>query len=812
MHRTYLLLLSACGVSLARMHPYLYGVPKGPGMDMEELAVVDVVSLALDNSTSLNATRPRPTSPSAVPSTPALAEPCAVVSSTVQGLPPGSRRIVPAELGMRCLKSVPLDQEGNVKLIDDLKLYLAWQSNLGFLKNPPAEYTEAPVDIIEEMNGMQEQLKSGGYNSEYDFQTDLMSLFNRAYDNHLAWQPDILAGVIQFQRPAGTELVSVSSDGRALPEIFAYRDLELANRDKSFQPSPVRTINGRGVEEYLQSVAVQADFHDADTRWNALFPSQPLIASGTTFLGSFRTGEYQGPNTTMAFTNGTAKSMINLAVVIADFNGVNSGATFFQKFCRGPQPVAPPTTTQAPPSVSVSPPSSTPTPTPSHIGYPKAVILHPNLSVGGYHINETGYDDVAILSIPSYDSPDVQLFQNVMRDFIRLSAASGKTKMIFDLRGNGGGNAILGYDSFKQVFPQADQEPFGGTRYRANEALNMVGKISENFEAGNTFVQGNQTAFLQAFGASTPEDISLFTAGFNPVHQLDVNNERIDTWDQLFGPETINGDQFTTTIRYNFSDEPSYTYPGFSVIGFLNNTNETATPQPFTSENMVMLHDGMCSSTCTIVSELLKNQGGVRTIAIGGQPKVGPMQGIGGTKGAQSFNWDDVQIRTQIVYFTGSPEEQAQWNNTALGRTAFANQLFTRTAYAGGRPAGGINLRDNLRRNDRSKTPLEFVYEAADCRMWYTAPMINDVTQVWKGVVDRMFTADDSGMQGCVQDSTGHKSSVSGGGQAKSGEVPPPPPPEDEKGAEQLTGAAGSLAVVGKRWYALLLLVISVIL
>ena len=57
-----------------------------------------------------------------------------------------------------------------------------------------------------------------------------------------------------------------------------------------------------------------------------------------------------------------------------------------------------------------------------------------------------------------------------MRDFIRMAVKDGKTKLIFDLRGNGGGNAILGYDSFKQVFPGAAQEPFGGTRYRANEA------------------------------------------------------------------------------------------------------------------------------------------------------------------------------------------------------------------------------------------------------------------------------------------------------------------------------------------------------
>lgn len=62
------------------------------------------------------------------------------------------------------------------------------------------------------------------------------------------------------------------------------------------------------------------------------------------------------------------------------------------------------------------------------------------------------------------------------------------------------------------------------------------------------------------------------------------------------------------------------------------------------------LHDGMCSSTCAIATELLKNQGAVRTIAVGGRPQEGPMQGVGGTKGAQVFSWDDIQLRMQAAY------------------------------------------------------------------------------------------------------------------------------------------------------------------
>lgn len=102
-----------------------------------------------------------------------------------------------------------------------------------------------------------------------------------------------------------------------------------------------------------------------------------------------------------------------------------------------------------------------------------------------------------------------------------------------------------------------------------------------------------------------------------------------------------------------------------------------------------------------------------------------------------------------------------------LGKTAFATQLFKRSAYQNGRVAGGVNLKDNLRQNDASGTPLEFMYEAADCRMFFTAAMVTDVTEVWKGVADRMFK---NGTDRCVTGSTGDPTSVSAGGQKRAGD------------------------------------------
>ena len=364
--------------------------------------------------------------------------------------------------------------------------------------------------------------------------------------------------------------------------------------------------------------------------------------------------------------------------------------------------------------------------------------------------------------------------------------------MIFDLRGNGGGDAILGYDTFKQVYPQAVAEPYGGTRYRANDALNGAGNITSDFLANKTYVQSNRTAFAQAFDNQTSDgDIFAVSASFNYQHILDVNNKPIPSWKQLFGPMQANNDLFTSILRYNFSDEVSTSYTGFSVIGYGANANESRTPQPFNAQDMVMLHDGMCSSTCGIVSELLKNQGAVRTIAVGGRPQPGPMQGVGGTKGAQVFSWNDIITPMQALYLLGSPEQRKQWDTMDIGKTAAVTQLLKRSAYSGDQVAGGVNLKDNLRLNDKSGVPLEFMYEAADCRMWFTAKMVTDVTEVWKGVADRMFTG--NGTAGCIQGSTMNPSSISGGGQLMGGDGA-----MTAQGAGQFTGKEAQGSSMGE--------------
>lgn len=47
-----------------------------------------------------------------------------------------------------------------------------------------------------------------------------------------------------------------------------------------------------------------------------------------------------------------------------------------------------------------------------------------------------------------------------------------------------------------------------------------------------------------------------------------------------------------------------------------------------------------------------------------------------------------------------------------------------------------VNSRDGIREGDTTQTPLQFVYEPADCRIYYTHEMVVDQEAVWKSVAD----------------------------------------------------------------------------
>lgn len=156
--------------------------------------------------------------------------PCQSVSSMsaafMSQFPSATAALVPAQAAEDCLKSVPVDVQENQALIEEMQYFIDWQSNLAWIENPPAGYTEKKADIQQQIVDISAKMK--GYKDEYSVQKDLNLVIAKAYDFHFVWNPDII-NVFRFRRGnIGRGLldefaiVSVSEDGKKLPVLYNY--------------------------------------------------------------------------------------------------------------------------------------------------------------------------------------------------------------------------------------------------------------------------------------------------------------------------------------------------------------------------------------------------------------------------------------------------------------------------------------------------------------------------------------------------------------------------------------------------------------
>lgn len=123
----------------------------------------------------------------------------------------------------------------------------------------------------------------------------------------------------------------------------------------------------------------------------------------------------------------------------------------------------------------------------------------------------------------------------------------------------------------------------------------------------------------------------------------------------------------------------------------------------------------------------MRTQGGVKSIAMGGRPTAGPIQGVGGIKGAQSLGWADLQSTAADAALTANSEQKAilaKLTTLPVSRSS----------------SSGLNVRDNILPDNVSDgLPAQFVVEYSDCRLYYTEPMVTDVTALWKAAADAAF-------------------------------------------------------------------------
>lgn len=588
--------------------------------------------------------------------------------------------------------------------------YLEWQTDAAYKADPPADYFYPGYDLFAELAKIRTNLVNDVYDSEYAFQLAMYKdVFGPGHDGHYVYYSDLLTAV--FDNNRRRSLVSLSEDGSSLPVIKLYEDV-IASPETA---SAVVLINGVDAATYVADTIFTAGFNqDADSAYNTMFYEMAFPPSGTG-NGYFSSGgriryiyDVYGPETTFTFANGTEATFENYARIKTSLSSVTDGPSFYQKFCTG---ATSDEVVASAGKVAVDGDSGITVP-----GYPTPVVITEDGVVSCYFLDGEGFEDVAVIALLAFENESPAEFQEVCQQCFAKAVEAGKTKLVVDFQANGGGYILQGYDFFRQLFPHVVQDGF--SRWKENGGFMAISEIVSDLVAD-----------VNPYTSDDYDLIGFYESWFNYRYDLNISDLPFQTFEDKFAPHVYKHTNYTAIMRWNLNDNLTTTNETFGMgmeIAGYGSLSDIA--QPFEAENIIMLYDGMCASTCTLASEMLRIQGGVKSIAMGGRPKQGPIQGVGGVKGAQVLNWSNIFSYAQWALQFATTDAQKD----AL--SAYTDLPLRRST------AAAVNTRDQiLRDNVNDGLPAQFVAEEADCRLYWTAPMVTDVTEVWKAAADAAF-------------------------------------------------------------------------
>ncbi len=283
---------------------------------------------------------------------------------------------------------------------------------------------------------------------------------------------------------------------------------------------------------------------------------------------------------------------------------------------------------------------------------------------------------------------------------------------------------------------------FRADNLRQSESLKQMAEISGRFLdeilafSGPINTTADDSEAARNLALATLQQSSII-GNIVPGSVFSPDGVNLTTVDAILDPVTLKGDRFTA---YQFTPLND-TSTAFNLTGTGSRSNPA--PSVFSPENIVLLTDGTCGSTCTLFSYLMILQLNIKTAAVGGRPQVGPMQSVAGVEGAQVFFLEQISAAAKAV-ITLDPSANVTDSELAILDEGYA----LRRAANPVRP-GAVNGKNAFMRAD-AETPLQFLYQPANCRFFYTKDMLYAPAEVWKRAVDATWTDPQAF---CVEDS-----------------------------------------------------------
>ncbi|KAL2842569.1 hypothetical protein BJY01DRAFT_249055 [Aspergillus pseudoustus] len=319
--------------------------------------------------------------------------------------------VFPGQLAFDCLHALPFDQDKASHRLEGLNKYLEFHSTTETLKYSPSDYFSPPTDIWGGMENIYHEAITGG-----------SRLWKSAYDGHLSVS---LCSQSIFWFKSALQLVSISTDGLRLPQVYAYEDAKLL-AEMPKQVSPIVSINNRSVSEYIEQLFMTQLFQDPDARYNRMFTqcARSLTTAPNEVYDYYTVSDwwpYRVAHHSYRFQNRTEL----IVPITATYNG------------------------------------------------------------GGEFHFENGNALWTTLCLPQVQPPG--LSNATLESSLEKSIAAGKERLIIDLSENDGGHTNHGYDTFQALFP--GEFMYTAARYRDHEALRLMLKAFRNVTVDSPLYQ-----------------------------------------------------------------------------------------------------------------------------------------------------------------------------------------------------------------------------------------------------------------------------------------------------------------------------------
>lgn len=370
------------------------------------------------------------------------------------------------------------------------------------------------------------------------------------------------------------------------------------------------------------------------------------------------------------------------------------------------------------------------------------MVRDPYNVLDGYYLNDSR-SDTAVLRIPTFENngpgfPDLQAetadgLVPATADFFKKAKADGKTKLVIDLTSNPGGNPWAAMALFRVLFPTIDLQLT--SRYRDHPLIRLGMEALNDAAAENLPVDWRFVWYFAWQYIESPSD--------GPTGWTSYQN--------LTGPADAN---LTTAQSWGPFHQLNYGIPGYMGV-----PNPFQDP-PFAAENILLIGDGNCASSCSVFVQLMMGLANVtNTLAFGGRPNSDPMPFVGGVRGSESLSFDTLSTTIDAVgaYVV---------NRTQQGRPVLSQDQLTQALDLRPLPVkelplqfggGHINFRNSYYPN--SDLCLQFDHQAAGCRLFYTAENIRWPASTWNDAADAMWGNSSKGCKAPANNVTSSASS-----------------------------------------------------